>query len=169
MCLHFWNVFSQLQVSVLTVSTVIVRYENVFWIIFQSSEFIFTWPWPLVSTAHFCLHPSLFAFTSATATRVWETISNVSTCCDISCERVWYRFLRNPTDSVCSLKCAQFWHNCDLHGFWSTEIANLTTLNRFIDRIMYKRNQSEFQNSSGNNVLKHGIRFNSYLPPTGAS
>ena len=34
---------------------------------------------------------------------------------------------------------------------------------------MYKRNQSEFQNSFGNNVLKHGIRFNSYLPPTGAS
>ena len=34
---------------------------------------------------------------------------------------------------------------------------------------MYKRNQSEFQNSFGNNVLKHGIRFNSNLPPTGAS
>ena len=99
-----------------------------------------------------------------------HSISNVSTCwCDISCERVWYRFLRNPTDSVCSLKCAQFWHNCDLHGFGSTKIANLTTLNRFIDRTMYKRNQSEFQNSFGNNVLKHGIRFYSYLPPTGAS
>ena len=157
--------FSQLQVSVLTVLTVIVRYENVFWIIFQSSEFIFTWPWPLVSTAHFCLHPSLFAFTSATATRVWETISNVSTCCDISCERVRYINF----GEIRQIQFVRSWHNCDLHGFGSTEIANLTTLNRFIDRIMYKRNQSEFQNSFGNNVLKHGIRFYSYLPPRGAS